>query len=229
MVDGALGSSEGPARGPARLRRPVRSRVSSGHAVMLAAGLLGALATVAALRSADHRVPVLAARGDLVAGAVLTRDDLRTVRVGGDAAAMSTLVRADDADALVGRVVTTGVVDGRLLAPDDVQARAGGRVTRSMSFPIARARALDGDLRAGDVVDVVATADRDDEARFVATGVEVVRVGGDGRSTPLGGTDAITVTLAVEPDVALAVATAAAGDGMTLVRATGAPAIEVAP
>ena len=206
-------------------RRPLRTRLSTGHAVMVLAGLLGALGTLAALRSADDRVDVLVARADLAPGAVVQRDDLRTVRVGADATAMRSLVRAEDADALVGQVVTTRVSAGGFVARDDLQAAGDGGARRSMSFSLARARALDGQLVAGDRVDVLSVGQRSGEAQFVATNVEVLRVGGD-RSSPLGGNDALTVTLAVDPDIALAVATALHDDDLTLVRATGAAAIE---
>jgi hypothetical protein len=94
-----------------------------------------------------------------------------------------------------------------------------------MSFPIDRSRALDGELVAGDTVDVVAADARTGEARYVATGAEVLRVAGTSRGA-LGGDDTMTVTLAVDPDTALTIATALHGNDLTLVRATGAPAIE---
>jgi Flp pilus assembly protein CpaB len=205
-------------------RRPLHSRLSTGHAVMVLAGVLGALFTLAALRSADDRVAVLVARADLTPGAVVQPDDLRTVRIGADAGAMRSLVRAEDAGALVGQVVTARVSAGRFVARDDVQAAGDGAARRSMSFSLARARALDGELVAGDRVDMLSVVQRSGDARFVATNVEVLRVGGD-RSSPLGGNDAVTVTLAVDPDIAIAIATALHDDDLTLVRATGATAI----
>jgi Flp pilus assembly protein CpaB len=216
-----------PRTGPVG-RRAWRSRVSTGHAVMVLAGLMGALFTLAALRSADDRVDVLVARADLAPGAIVQRDDFRTTRVNADASAMRSFVRADQVDSLVGRIVTTRVRAGRFVAPDDLQRAADGGARRSMSFPIERARALDGELVAGDRVDVVSVAARSGEAQFVATDVEVLRVGGASTS-PLAGNDAVTVTLAVDPDIALAVATALHGDDLTLVRATGAAAIAAQP
>jgi hypothetical protein len=47
-------------------------------------------------------------------------------------------------------------------------------------------------------------------------------VGGGGGSSPLGGTDALTVTLAVDADNALELATALHDDELLLVRSTGA-------
>jgi Flp pilus assembly protein CpaB len=207
------------------VRRSLRSRVSAGHAVMLLAGMLGALFTVAALRSADHRVEVVVARADLVPGTVVTADDLRTVRIAADATAMAGLVPAAQQDALIGRVVTTRIAAGRFVARDDVQLARAGDAGRSMSVPIDRAHALDGQLVAGDRVDVVAADDRTHATHYVATNVEVLRVSGDGARGPLAANDRITVTLAVDADTALDLTAALADKNLTLVRATGAPAI----
>jgi Flp pilus assembly protein CpaB len=208
-----------------RPRRPLRSRVSGGHLVMLLAGLLGALCTVAALRSADHRVEVLVARADLAPGDTVRAADLRTVRVNADGGALAGLVRADAVRELAGDVVTSRVRAGHFVTPDDFEPAAASHARRSMSFPIDRAHSLDGALVAGDTVDVVAADARSGEARYVATGVEVLRVAG-GKRSALGGDDSTTVTLAVDPDSALAIASALHGDDLTLVRSTGAAPIE---
>jgi Flp pilus assembly protein CpaB len=224
MVGEALAARPRPAKvaGP---RRAWRSRVSGGHLVMLLAGLVGAVLTIAALQSADHRVDVLVARNDLAPGDTVRAADLRTVRVNGDPGAMSALVRADDLGDLVGKVVTVRVDKGRFVARDDFERAGAAHARRSMSFPIDRSRALDGELVAGDTVDVVAADARTGEARYVATGAEVLRVAGTSRGA-LGGDDTMTVTLAVDPDTALAIAIALHGNELTLVRATGAAAIE---
>jgi Flp pilus assembly protein CpaB len=223
MVGEALDAR--PRAAAARPRRTWRSRVSGGHLVMLLAGLLGALLTVAALQSADHRVDVLVARTDLVPGDTVRAHDLRTVRVHADPGAMAAFVRADHLEALVGEVVTSRVRAGRFVAQDDFEHAGASRARRSMSFPIDRAHALDGELVAGDTVDVVAADARTGEARYVATGAEVLRVAGTSRGA-LGGNDTMTVTLAVAPDTALDIATAFHGNDLTLVRATGAAPIE---
>src|SRR2546423_1684581 len=122
---------------PARTtRRAVRSRISAGHAVMIIAGLLGALGTMAALRAGDHRVDVLVARGDLAPGTVIDASALRTVRVSADANAMASFVRATDASQLMGQVVTARVPAGTFVARADLRRASAGVARRSMSFPI---------------------------------------------------------------------------------------------
>jgi Flp pilus assembly protein CpaB len=188
---------------------------------MLVAGVLGACCTLVALRGTDHRVEVLVARSDLAPGTVVTADDLRPVSINADASAMATLVRADADGALVGHVVTDRVAAGHFLSASDVQRAGASGARRSMSFPIDRAHALDGALLAGDRVDVIATDTHTNAAGYVATNAEVLHVGGSGHG-PLTATDSMTVTLAVDPTVALDIASALHGHDLTLVRATGA-------
>jgi Flp pilus assembly protein CpaB len=214
---------------PARVtRRAWRSRISAGHAVMVVAGLLGALGTMAALRAADHRVDVLVARNDLAPGTVVDASSFRTVRVSADARAMASFVRATEVTRIAGEVVTTRLPAGTFVYEADVRRAAAGVARRSMSFPIDRSRALDGQLVAGDRVDVVAVDARSGTARYVATDAEVLRVGGSGGHGPLAVSDTMTVTLAVDPDTALTLATALHGHDLTLVRATGAPRFSAA-
>jgi Flp pilus assembly protein CpaB len=222
LVIEALDAPGRPARAARAPRRAWQSRVSAGHAAMLVAGVLGACCTLVALRGTDHRVDVLVARADLAPGTVLTAGDLRSVRVDADAAAMATLVRADVTGTIVGRVVTDRVAAGHFVAVSDVQRAGATGARRSMSFPIDRAHALDGALVAGDRVDVIAVDTHTNAAGYVATNAEVLHVGGAGGHGPLTASDSMTVTLAVDPSVAIDIASALHGHDITLVRATGA-------
>ncbi|MCU1427264.1 MAG: hypothetical protein JWL83_1264 [Actinomycetia bacterium] len=225
VVATALDAPGRPARAS---RRALHSRVSAGHLVMIVAGLIGALGTLAALRAADHRVEVLIARHELAPGAVVGADAFRAVRIGADAGTMTAFVRATDVHSLVGQVVTTRIAAGGFVSSADVSRASTGASRRSMSFPVDRSHALNGQVVGGDRVDVVAVDARTGGARYVATGAEVLRVDGGGGRGPLGGSDSITVTLAVDPKVALDIATAVHGKDLTLVRATGAAAFRAA-
>ena len=59
------------------LPRSLMSRFSTGHLVMIVAGLLGLLLTVAVLRRADERQPVAVAARDLAPGTALTESSVR--------------------------------------------------------------------------------------------------------------------------------------------------------
>jgi Flp pilus assembly protein CpaB len=222
LVIEALDAPDRPGRAARASRRAWYSRMSAGHAAMLVAGVLGACCTLVALRGTDHRVEVLVARADLAPGTVVTAGDLRAVGVNADTAAMATLVRSDAEGALVGHVVTDRVAAGHFLSASDVQRAGATGARRSMSFPIDRAHALDGALVAGDRVDVIAADTHTNAAGYVATNAEVLHVGGAGGHGPLTATDSMTVTLAVDPAVALDIASALHGHDLTLVRTTGA-------
>ena len=68
-------------------------RVSGAHVVVVLAGLLGGVLTLAALRADAHEVRVLVAAHDLRVGARLEPGDVRPVAVHGDIANLPSLVR----------------------------------------------------------------------------------------------------------------------------------------
>ena len=71
-------------------RRAWASRVSTGHVVMVLAGLLGALLTLTVLHAADDTTPILAAAHDIAPGTVIDDDALRVARVHADATTLAT-------------------------------------------------------------------------------------------------------------------------------------------
>jgi len=195
---------------------------------MLLAGALGVLLTLSALRAADRTQPVLVAAHDLAPGTVVGDRDVRVARVRADARMLAALFAPADLAALRGQVVTGNVDAGALVTRRDVRAVGAQGVTRVMSFPVPRARAVGGKLTAGDRVDVVAV-DRDTgRAGYVLTDAEIVAVDGSGGG-PLGdASDDVTVSLAVDGDGAPRLAAALEAGTVTLVRATGAAPLQQA-
>src|SRR4029077_4467914 len=97
-----------------RTTRALRTRVSSGHVVMLLAGALGVLLTLSVLRAADHSQPVIAASHELAPGTVLGDGDVRVARVRvGDT--IATLFRGSDVASVRGQVVTQAIHAGALV------------------------------------------------------------------------------------------------------------------
>ena len=127
-----------------RTRREMSTRLSTGHMVMVLAGALGVLLTLSVLRSADDTRPVLVAARDLAPGTILNEASVQVAHVHADASVLATLFRAEQLAALRGRVITTIVHDGELLARGAVSTLDARAATRLMSFPIARARAVGG-------------------------------------------------------------------------------------
>jgi pilus assembly protein CpaB len=208
-----------------RTRREIRSRLSTGHIVMVLAGALGVLLTLSVLRSADDTRAVLVAAHDLAPGSVIGDASVHVAHVHADASVLATLIDAEQLPAVRGRVVTSTLHEGELVARDSVSALDAHASTRVMSFPIARARAVGGKLSAGDRVDVLAVDHDSGQAGYVLTDAEVVAVEGRSGGALSGASDDVTITLVVDPATAPVLASAIDAGTVMLVRSTGAPAV----
>lgn len=203
--------------------RGISARLSGGHLLMLAAGLLGAVSTFAALRAAEHTTEVVVARRDLRAGARVERGDLTTARVGGDGGLVARFVSAADRDTLVGMVLVMGVDAGTPVLDQYVREPAAAGDQRAMSFAVSADRAVAGAIEVGDRVDVLAV-DRDGVVGYALADALVLdrddgSSGGPIRST---GSDDLTLTVAVDSAGARRLAAAIADGEVTVVRSTGA-------
>jgi pilus assembly protein CpaB len=208
--------------GTRRTTRALYARVSSGHVVMVLAGALGVLLTLSVLQSADHTIPVLVAAKDLAPGTVVDEGDVRVARVRVDAGVRAGLFGIADLGLVRGQVVTGSIRRGALVPRESVRAVNAGAATRVMSFPIARARAVDGTLVAGDRVDVVAVDHDTARAGYVLNDAEVTAVQSHGTGPLSGAAEDVTISLAVDPDAATRLVAALDAGTVTLVRATGA-------
>jgi Flp pilus assembly protein CpaB len=202
-------------------RRALTSRVSTGHVVMVVAGLLGALLTLSALRAADDTRPVLVAARDIVPGTVIDSRWLRVSNIHADAAVLATLFDANAIDELRGQIAVGRIPAGSLVTHDDVRSTTAGKAPRAMSFPIPITRAVGGALVAGDRVDVLSVEHNTGRSNYVATDASVLAFSNHGGGA-LQGSDDASITLAVEPAVAARIASALETGSVTLVRATGA-------
>jgi Flp pilus assembly protein CpaB len=204
--------------------------VSTGHVVMVLAGLLGALLTLTALHAADDTTPILAAARDIAPGTVIDAHALRVARVHADAATLATLIDSTQLGAVSGRVAVDDIPAGTLLTRGAIRSASQGEAPRAMSFPIPRSRAVGGALDAGDLVDVLAVQRNSGRSSYVATGVEVLEFRSQD-SGPLQGSDDASVTIAIDSAAAARIASAIETGTITLVRATGAAPVgqEVTP
>jgi Flp pilus assembly protein CpaB len=190
---------------------------------MALAGALGVLLTLSVVRTADHTTAVLVATRDLEPGAVIDATSVRVARVRADARVLGTLFAGVSPAVLRGQVVTSAVGSGALITRAVVRDPSAHAASRVMSFPLPRARAVDGRLDAGDRVDVIAVDHTTGRGEYVVNDAEIAAVDTH-RSGPLGGgSDDITVTLVVDPQRAPRLAAAVATRVVTLVRTTGAP------
>lgn len=170
--------------------------------------------------TADKRVPYLVARGDLTIGQRISRSSVGYLPMD-----LPDLVRARsfrDPAELVGAVVVGPVTKGELIQSSDVLLRGAGPVARQISFSIESARAVDGQLQRGEMVDVLVTYGTGNEAYTVtvARGVRVINrrqprgTLGDGRD------EVVTVSVPNGAD-AMALTHAVTAGTVTLVRTVG--------
>lgn len=121
-------------------------------------------------------------------------------------------------DDVVGRIALGPIGEDELIQQGQLSEAASAVPLVEVSFALPRDRALDGQLRSGDRIDVFATYD--DRTEEVVRGAQVVGLGG-GEGPSLAPTDQVTVTVALE-DVgrrAELVHAVRAGE-VTLVRST---------
>lgn len=124
---------------------------------------------------------------------------------------------------LLDTTVVEPILAGELVQEGALVATGAEPRTRTVSFAVAQDRALNGRLRTGELVDVVATFGTGNEActYLVAASVPLVAVGETAGSLVSEGGFSVSVGLD-SADAELAVAHAATAGSVTLVRATDA-------
>jgi Flp pilus assembly protein CpaB len=191
-------------------------RLSTGHWVMLVAGLAAVVLNFAFLRSQDRSVSVAAAAVDLVAGSRFDVTRVTFTPIHAETSIERELISKADLDAVDGMVLAHSVPAGELISRGDLLTGKTG--PRAMSIPIDRDHAAGGLLHAGDRVDLITS--NDGFASFVLVGAEVLSVSDTSGSLAPG----YSVTVALDADSALRVAAAMSDGTLQIVRSTGAPA-----
>lgn len=208
-------------------RRPRHRRgLTNGRAVVGALLVTAAAVVVFAGAVGRDDAPgseVVVARTAIPIGHELGPDDLETVRAElPDRLLGHTYGAVDDA---VGSIALAPLVPGELLQGSQV-APADDPTGRGpvFSFPIERDRAVDGQLRAGEHIDVLATYGSGSDAYTVvlARGATVDAIS-DGGGSGLGASGTVTLTVGVESeDAVLDLAHAAQVASLTVVRTSAA-------
>lgn len=236
MAETALSTRRGPPRreGEADGARPLRRRrtLPGGRAVV--GGFLVALAAVGVFAgytnaTADTREPFLVARQDLALGHRIVKADLGTLPMDLPALLRSKVYR--DPSQLIGAMVIGPVAKGELVQSSNVLSGVGAgtgadsTVGRQISFPIDSARAMNGQLRRGEFVDVLATygTGADGYTLAVVRGARVADRTETRGSLSDRGNEVITLALPDQADT-LAVAHAVSAGTLMLVRPGGPPA-----
>jgi hypothetical protein len=198
---GTTTNGSGPGRSVRRHRSLPGGRAVAGAFLVTAAavGVFAAYLDATAEPSASW----LVATREVAAGDVIDADVLDEVAIDVPQAQRESLVPADRADDVVGRVALGPVREGDLLQWTTVLAvePPEGASTFTFSVPSSRV-AFRGDLAAGDTIDLVATYS--ETTVYVARDIPLLAGPATG-----GGDGTATITVAVnDPDTVLAVANA---------------------
>jgi Flp pilus assembly protein CpaB len=203
------------------LPRNLLSRFSTGHLVMIVAGLVGLLLTVAVLRRADERQPVAVAARDLSPGTALSDASVRYEQVKMDDSLLGTVLQPHDVKRMRDSVAAYPIAAGELIHRRALRPAAAPEGKRAMSVAIDPSRAVNGELEAGDRVDVILAGSH--EVSIIVADAEVLSVGRPDRTGAFGGVDdKFTVTLAVDERESQLVAAGIAGGEIVITRTTGA-------
>ena len=200
-----------------RFTIPRQRAVLGGFLIALAA----ALAFVASTRgSATPSTNLAIARQALTPGTRLTAADVELVSipVTEDLAAHG----FDSLDALIGASTLAPVDSGELIQRSAVRPSSAG-AEPGFSFPIDREHAVGGDLRPGDIVDVLATfgSGIDAETAVLARSVRLSDISETDPSSVSGSGSLIITATFASADQVLDIAHAAQVAALTLIRTTG--------
>ena len=206
-----------PERRIGRAAPHVNARVLVG-ALLTAVAALGTFAAYSGA-TADHTTAYVVAAHRLRPGQRLGPGDLATERmILPPALAGQRAFR--DIGRLIGAVVVGPVAGGELVQASDVVRPSAARFDRELSFPIDPARAVDGTLQPGEVVEVLATYGTGSAAVTVVVVPAARVVAIDRAGDTFGSHPADNVTLGLDrPDDALALANAVDAGQVELVRA----------
>lgn len=188
--------------------------------VALLVTLGSALAFVVLWMNAGGREPVLALRNDVVAGQVITDDDLIVVRVAADGGVP--LVSSSARDQVVGRPAATTILAGTLLVPEavgDAEGLTAGKAVIAIPVPTAEVPA--DDLRPGSQVVLYRTSSAAAGGEQAAQATTL----GEGTVAAVSGEDDassdVRVSVTVDKGLVAAIANAVAQDQIYVVQTAG--------
>jgi len=201
-----------------RIPRKPNSRTIVGGLLVSTAALAAFLTVTGAGGTPQQSIVI--SRRTIAAGERLDSSTLTTTTV--DKHTADSLRGYSSIDVLAGSVALAPIGEGELVQRSAVLTGGPIEATREFSFPVDRDRALNGDLRSGERVDVLATygSGTDATTTVLARDANVIRVT-DAKSGSLGASGKLIITLGlVSADQLLDAAHAAQVASITVVRST---------
>lgn len=194
---------------------------------MALAGLLLFVATYLLLRDREASYAVMTATSEIRAGTVVTQESFTPVRVKLDEEVLAALLPVEDVGSVNGWVAANTLGAGELVSRQDLRQPAAGEELRAMSFPIEPQRAVGGQLQAGDRIDVISVVGG--QPSYVGADLELLDVASAEGRSPIEAGGEFGLTVAVDAEQALALAQALSVGEVTVLRSTGAAAVNLPP
>ncbi len=204
-------------------KRGMLSRLSSGHVIMILAGLLAALLNFTLLQQREEVFQVVVTSRQLLPGQTVVLDDFTYAEIRADQDLLDTFVLSTAVSTLEGQVAVRSIPTGIAVASGDFSPAAAPLEQRAMSVAVDSDRAVNGSLTTNDIVDIILVDDG--RASYVALGIEVLAV--PGPQEGFASTASYAVTISVDDETALRVASALDIGELHLVRSTGSRRADV--
>lgn len=203
---------------PVRRRRPLPGGRAVIGGFLVAASATGVFAAWSSASSGPSTAYVVVT-DDIAPGERIERGDLALVTV--DLPAAQRRLAFTDLEVLVGATAIAPLVDGQLVQSSAVAKPTGAPERAQVSLRVEAGAAVGGDLRPGDVVDVIATytSGGEPQTSTIARSALVVKLVRDEQRVGAG--SSVVVVLAVRPDELEPIASAAAAGHVTIARTTG--------
>lgn len=203
---------------PVTRRRPLPGSRAVIGGFLVAASATGIFAAWSAASSGPDGEYVVVT-DDVAAGERIDAGDVALVAM--DLPPAQRRVAFTDAGAIVGATALAPLTGGQLVQSSDVAKPAGAPDRAQISLRLEPGAAVGGELRAGDVVDVIATytAGGEPQTSTISRGALVVKLLQDEARVGAGGS--LVLVLAVLPDELEPIAAASAAGHVTIARTTG--------
>lgn len=185
---------------------------------MILAGVIAILLNLAFLRSGSETISIAVADTNLPGGTTLEAGKITTIEVGDAGALADGLLTSEAITGLYGSVLARGIDAGEPIRRSDLRPSATTASFREYSIEVERADAAGGRINQRDVVDIIAVIDN--QAFYVAVGIDVIEVVSD--SSGLGSDGDQVIVLSVDDRTALEIESARAAGSIAIVRSTGA-------
>ncbi len=205
-----LASSRSPKSSP---------NLSGGWVVMLLSGLIAAVLFLFATQQSGNKVAVVVLAKNVSAGQTLDATYFGRAEISAGDASLARLIKFSEKDKFVNQVASGPLEAGDLLSKSFLRNAAAANSKRSMSIAVDRERANNGNLRAGDRIDII---DPENPDGYVAKNIEIITVSESGGSSGLAGASQFVVVVGVDEDQALKVSQAIQNEKFDIIRTTGA-------